>query len=125
MILVDTSVWIDHFRTESRAVALTGLLEAEEVVLHPWVVGELALGHLGPTRRQILSDLRLLPSVEPVIHDEVLSMIEARRLWGTGLGWVDASLLAAALAARVSLWTFDGPLRRAAALCEARFPGSG
>lgn len=125
MILVDTSVWIDHFRGKDRAVTLTGRLEAEEVVLHPWVVGELALGHLGSTRGQILSDLRLLPTVELVTDDEVLSMIEARRLWGTGLGWVDAGLLAAALAARVSLWTFDGPLGRAAALCEIRFPGSG
>lgn len=125
MILVDTSVWIDHFRARDRAATLTGLLEAEEVVLHPWVVGELALGHLGRTRRQILADMRLLPTVEPVRDDEILSMIEARRLWGSGLGWVDAGLLAAALAARVSLWTFDGQLGRAAALCEIRFPGSG
>ncbi|MGH9379243.1 MAG: type II toxin-antitoxin system VapC family toxin [Thermoanaerobaculia bacterium] len=125
MILVDTSVWIDHFRAEGRAEALTGLLEAEEVVLHPWVMGELALGHLGRARGQILSDVRLLPTVEPVPDDEVLSMIEARRLWGTVLGWVDAGLLAAALAAGVSLWTLDGPLGRAAELCEIRFPADG
>lgn len=124
MILVDTSVWIDHFRGESRAEALAGLLEAEEVVLHPWMVGELALGHLGPARDQILSDLRLLPMLDPVVHDEVLSMIEARRLWGTGLGWVDAGLLAAALASGVLLWTSDSPLRRAAAGCGIRFTGS-
>lgn len=125
MILVDTSVWIDHFRGKERAATLKGRLEAEEVVLHPWVVGELALGHLGSTRAQVLSDLRLLPAVERVMDDEVLLMIEARRLWGTGLGWVDAGLLAAALVERVSLWTFDGPLGRAADLCEIRFPVGG
>lgn len=123
MILIDTSVWIDHFRGEDRAAVLPGRLEAEEVVLHPWVVGELALGHFGSARAQILSDLRLLPTLERVTDDEVMSMIDARRLWGSGLGWVDAGLLAAALAARASLWTFDGPLGRAADLCEIRFPG--
>ena len=92
-------------------------------MLHPWVVGELALGHLGPARAQVLSDTGLLPMLEPVPDDEILSMIEARRLWGSGLGWVDAGLLAAALAASVSLWTFDGPLGRAAEHCEIRFLG--
>lgn len=125
MILVDTSVWIDHFRAKDRAAALSGLLEAEEVVLHPWVLGELALGHLGPARGRILSDLRLLPTVTPVANDEVLSMIEARRLWNTGLGWIDAGLLAAALAAGVPLWTFDSPLARAATRCQIRFPEGG
>lgn len=125
MILVDTSVWIDHFRAADRAAALPRLLEAEEVVVHPWVIGELALGHLGPTRSQILADVRLLPIVEPVADEEILSMIEARRLWGSGLGWVDAGLLATSLAAGVFLWTFDGPLGRAAAECEVQFSATG
>ena len=115
MILADTSVWIEHFRDSGRASELPQLLEDEEIATHPWVVGELTLGDLGRRRHQVLADLKRLPSVEAIADDEILAMIEARRLYSSGLGWVDAGLLAAALAGDVLLWTFDGPLRRAAA----------
>lgn len=74
-------------------------------------------GGLGGHREVILDDLRRLPLVEPVTDADILTMIGARRLWGAGLGWVDAGLLAAALAAGVGLWTFDGALEAAAERC--------
>jgi predicted nucleic acid-binding protein len=111
--LVDTSVWVDSFRLPGGVPRLADLLAAGDVLGHPWVFGELALGHLGPRRSSILRDLRRLPMVATLSDDEVLMMIDARRLDGSGLGWVDAHLLASALAARVPLWTHDRLLARA------------
>jgi predicted nucleic acid-binding protein len=112
--LVDTSVWVDFFRGRVRAGRLAKHLEANEVLLHPWVLGELALGHLGTKRAEILGDLRLLP-VAPVLPDaEVLAMIDGRRLAGRGIGWVDAQLLASAESAGARLWTWDTRLARLA-----------
>src|SRR5262249_56599459 len=100
MTLVDTSVWLDHFRGVRAIRRLAELLDAGEVVIHPFVHGEIALGHLGRHRAQVLRDLTLLPSVALVPDPDVLHMVEARRLAGSGIGWVDAHLLAAALHAR-------------------------
>jgi predicted nucleic acid-binding protein len=110
-VLVDTSVWIDHFR---RARAdLTASLESSVVVCHPFVIGELACGTL--RHREItLALLRDLPAVGVVDHDTVLALIETHHLAGTGLGWVDMHLLASALLSRQPLWTLDKPLERAA-----------
>ncbi|NJL26490.1 MAG: PIN domain nuclease [Thermoanaerobaculia bacterium] len=110
MILVDTSVWVDFFRGSDRAAALAGHLESNLVLLHPWVLGELALGGLGPRREAVIADLKRLPAAPLVSDDEVLELILARRLSGRGVGWVDVHLLAAALVARCGLWTFDGRL---------------
>ncbi len=106
MVLVDTSVWVAFFRG-SRAPPLQALLEAGEAQVHPWVLGELALGQLGRKRAAILDDLRRLPPVAVVSDDEVLAMIEARSLGGRGVGWVDSQLLAAAMVAGSALWTLD------------------
>lgn len=115
MKLVDTSVWVDFFRGRARAGRLAHDLEADEVLLHPWVLGELALGHLGSKRAAILGDLRLLP-VAPVVPDaDVLAMIDVLRLAGRGIGWVDAHLLASARSAGAMLWTHDARLSRIAA----------
>lgn len=111
MILADTSVWIAHFRD----ARLTPLLVADQVLVHSCVIGELALGRLGPRRRTILRDLRLLPA-SPVLRDhEVLDLVEARGLGGRGIGWVDAHLIASALVAGAGLWTLDRHLAAAAA----------
>jgi predicted nucleic acid-binding protein len=111
MILVDTSVWIDHLRAGSDR--LRSLLFDEQVLCHPFIVGELACGTLR-NRREILGMLRALPEAHLVEHEEVLSVLEARRLYGRGLGWVDAHLLASTLLTGCTLWTFDKPLGRAA-----------
>lgn len=104
MILVDTSVWIDHFRRGSDR--LGALLEAEEVLGHPFVTGELACGSLR-SRREILSLLEALPQAVSAEHHEVLRFIESRQLMGRGLGYVDVHLLAAAMLHGAMIWTAD------------------
>ena len=115
MILVDTSVWIEHLRTGSER--LRSLLYNEQVLCHPFVVGELACGTLH-NRPEILSMMRALPQAHVAEQEEVLRFLEARRLYGRGLGWVDAHLLASTLLTGCTLWTLDKPLRRAAAALD-------
>ncbi|MGH7820116.1 MAG: type II toxin-antitoxin system VapC family toxin [Candidatus Binatia bacterium] len=115
MILVDTSVWIDHFRRAGKSRGLADLLEEGEVGLHPFVLGEIALGHLGSRRVEVLRDLTMLPRAGIVPDDEVLEMVTARDLSGTGIGWVDAHLIASALERGWRIWTFDRALFRVAA----------
>jgi predicted nucleic acid-binding protein len=118
VILVDSSVWIDHFR---RAIpALGPLLTEGQIACHPFVIGELACGQLA-RRRETLMLIRLLPRVEPAEHDEVFDMIESNRLMGRGLGWTDVHLLAAALISGSPLWTRDRRLHRAAELLGVGF----
>ena len=112
MILVDTSVWIKHLRAGNER--LKSLLFDQQVLCHPFVVGELACGRLRK-RGEILADLKALPEAHLVEHEEVMSFLEAQRLYGQGIGWVDAHLLASTLLTGCSLWTFDKPLWRAAA----------
>jgi predicted nucleic acid-binding protein len=105
VILVDTSVWIDHLR--ARDTTLVELLLARQVLGHPFINGEIALGHL-PQRRQLLSSLQHLPQAIVASQDEVLNLIEGERLFGFGIGYVDAHLLAATrLTEGASLWTRD------------------
>ena len=118
MILADTSVWIEHLHAGAPAAPLVRLLEDGEVVAHPWVVAELALGNLGPRRGEVLADLDRLLELVVVADREVRQLIEARRLHGRGLGWVDAHLLASCLVSGTELWTLDGPLARAARACD-------
>ena len=111
MVLVDTSVWIDHFRVgEAR---LARLLEDTEVVMHPFVVGELACGNLR-NRREILSLLSGLPRVAPVSDEEALFFIERHRLHGRGLGLVDVHLLACCAVEKVFLCSKDVRLMKTA-----------
>jgi hypothetical protein len=111
MILADTSVWIDHFRRGNRAFA--GFLAEGVILLHPFVSGELACGNL-KNRATILSDLEALPAAPVATHTETLHLINSRRLFGRGLGWVDLHLLASALLSNCRLWTLDGSLQKAA-----------
>jgi len=112
MILVDTSVWIEHLRSGGKR--LGALLHDDQVLCHPFIVGELACGVL-QNRREILTLLAALPEAHVAEHHEVLHLLEAKQLYGRGLGWVDAHLLASARLTGCALWTFDKPLRGAAA----------
>lgn len=112
MTLVDTSVWIDHFRR--RNAALAELLESGDVLGHPWIVGELACGRLR-RRRDILALLAVLPQARSVEDEELLHFIETRRLFGKGIGWVDAQILASATLTGATLWTLDRALGGVAA----------
>jgi predicted nucleic acid-binding protein len=107
MVLVDTSVWVAHLR--DGAVGLEELLEAGDVVCHPFIAGELACGNL-KNRSEVLSLLQALPMSVHAEHEEVLPFIENHRLMGRGLGYVDVHLLASANLTRVHLWTLDGQL---------------
>ena len=111
MVLVDTSVWIDHLRRTSSGLA--GLLEDGEVVIHPFVIGELACGNLA-NRREILSLLHSLPAIQRVEDDEILFFIEQHSLAGRGLGLIDVHLLAASKISEHPLWTRDKRLKASA-----------
>jgi hypothetical protein len=111
MILVDTSVWIDHLRQGEPRLA--ALVRSDQVLTHPFVIGELACGNLR-NRNDILAFLRDLPAALEAAHDEALQLIDSRFLHGKGLGWVDVHLLASALLTKVPLWTKDRNLAAAA-----------
>lgn len=108
MILVDTSIWIDHLRSGN--AALVRLLDNSAVLAHPWVTGELALGNLSH-RDEVISLLRGLPQAALADNDEVLRLIDQEGLYGAGIGYVDAQLLAATrLTPYTRLWTADNRL---------------
>lgn len=111
MILADTSVWIDHFRSHNAEFAR--LLEEGEVQIHDFIIGELASGNLRD-RELTLHRLQRLPTIKTARQSEVLHLMEAHRLHGTGLGWVDLHLLTAAKLSNCSLLTLDRSLRDAA-----------
>jgi hypothetical protein len=105
MILVDTSIWVDHLRANDGMLA--GLLETGLVLMHPFVLGELALGHLRP-REIVLRDLTNLPRATVATHAEIMHFIERNALYGLGVGFVDIHLLAAVrLTEGASIWTRD------------------
>ncbi|HWP00816.1 MAG TPA: type II toxin-antitoxin system VapC family toxin [Methylococcus sp.] len=121
MILVDTSIWIDHLRTGDSDLA--ALLDRTLVLAHPFVVGELACGSLR-NRAEVLRLLQDLPQT-PVARDvEVLFFIEQHRLMGRGIGYIDAHLLAAtALADPARLWTRDQRLAAVARDLKLAYEG--
>jgi len=111
MVLVDTSIWVDHFRKSNPA--LLDLANADEVVTHPSIIGELALGNF-KNRELVLRYLKNLAGA-PVAHDsEVLHLIESNALHGKGIGWTDAHLLASAKLGGLVLWSKDRRLMKAA-----------
>ena len=107
MVLVDTSVWVDHLR--QGVPHLSDLLDAGEVATHPFIVGELACGNM-VNRAEILRLLSALPTVKVATHDEAFRLTETRRLHGRGIGWIDVHLLASALLSQTGLWTRDRSL---------------
>jgi predicted nucleic acid-binding protein len=106
-VLVDTSVWIAHLRHGDSHLA--ALLDEGSVLVHPFVIGELACGNLR-NRAEILSLLHALPRTAVAEHEEVMVFIDRNDLMGKGLGYVDVHLLAAAVLSDVRLWTTDKSL---------------
>ncbi len=115
MILIDSTVWIDHIR-EANEILAELLLEGR-VLVHPFVVGEVALGHIR-NRDGVLRELRRLPAALLARDDEVAALIERERLFGLGVGYIGAHLLASVrLTPDAKLWTLD---KRLAAVAERR-----
>ena len=112
MILVDTSIWVDHMRADN--FALKKLLDSGRVLMHPFVIGELALGRMRQ-REIILAALSDLPRAELATDAEVLGFINREALFGRGVGYIDVHLLASVrLTAGAELWTMDTRLRHVA-----------
>lgn len=112
MILVDTSVWIEHLRINDRA--LVNLLNIGQVLVHPFVIGELALGNLRQ-RDEILDILNNMPCAKIASNEEVLGFINHNKLYGLGIGYIDAHLLTSVrLTPGTLLWTHDKRLSAAA-----------
>jgi predicted nucleic acid-binding protein len=112
VILVDTSVWVEHLRRGLPRLAV--LLQEWKVLIHPWVIGELACGNLR-NRAEVLELLQGLPAALVASDQEVLLLIERDQLMGRRIGYVDAHLLASAKLSHCQLWTQD---RRLAALAQ-------
>lgn len=123
MILVDSSVWIDHLRRGDAALA--GVLANAQALCHPAVIGEIALGRLA-NRAVVLGLLGNLPPAPSGTHAEVMTLIETRTLFGLGIGYVDAHLLAATLltGSGTTLWTRDKRLKAAAGALGCAAPQS-
>jgi predicted nucleic acid-binding protein len=105
LVLVDTSVWVDHFRRSNPH--LVSLLAQGGVICHPWIVGELACG-TPPRRAETLADLASLQQAQTASNSELMAFVEREQLYGLGCGWVDLQLLAAScLTEGAVLWTHD------------------
>jgi len=108
MVLVDTSVWVEHLREGT--IRLEELLDEGQVICHPFIIGELACGNL-KNRGEVLSLLQALPMAIRVEHEEVMQFIDNNNLMGKGLGYIDMHLLASAILTKVPLWTLDRKLK--------------
>ena len=112
-VLIDTSVWVAHFR--ERSATLSELVLRDDGLVHPMVLGELACGTPPSPRARTLGDLDLLRSARVATWSEVRKFIETERLYGLGCGLVDVSLLASTLmTSGAALWTLDRPLENLA-----------
>ena len=120
MVLVDTSVWVNHFRHGDPQLAQS--LEDGLVLMHPFVLGEIACGNL-QKRSHVLSDLQQLPLAVSAEHSEVIHFLERHKLFGSGLSWIDMHLLASALLSHCRLWTLDSRLSHAAVALRLRYSG--
>jgi predicted nucleic acid-binding protein len=115
MVLVDTSVWVDHFR--HGLPLLEELLESGQVAVHPFIIGELACGGL-TKRKEILGLLSVLPPVKTATQAEALRLVETHALYNAGIVWVDVHLLASALLTDIPIWTRDRRLTAAARMLK-------
>jgi hypothetical protein len=111
VILADTSVWADHLRRGDKVLA--ALLDEGQIAIHPYVIGELALGELR-TREAVIDRLHDLPQTTVATAAEILQFIARHALYRLGIGYVDTHLLAAAQLTGILLWTRDKRLHRAA-----------
>lgn len=119
-VLVDTCVWIKHFR--QRNPLLIAMLEDGEVWSHPIVVGELTMGAL-QNRPQTIFDLSQLSRPPLASFVETRRMVESRKLWGRGIQWNDAQILASSILGEIHLWTFDLRLKEIARDLGVAFDG--
>lgn len=111
-VIADSSIWIDHIRRSEPQLAM--LLKRRSLLLHPMIVAEIALGSIA-NRAIMLEELQILPQAKPASHAEVMAMIEWLKLFGRGIGYVDAHLLAAVLQLTDGrLWTRDKRLLKQA-----------
>lgn len=117
-VLVDTSVWVEHFR--HRSTELVSLLNQDRVFVHPMVMGELACG-TPPDRSKTLADLNDLQHAQQPTLNEVMAFLNAHKLYGLGCGLVDMTLLASALLTGVALWTRDKRLTALASQMGVEF----
>lgn len=112
MILADTSVWADHLQVAEPK--LSEFLRDGELYMHPFVIGEIALGYLRK-RKSVLMDLDFLPTMHVADPEEVLTLVERQQLMGTGVGYIDVHLLASTMTTSgCQLWTRDKRLGKAA-----------
>ena len=111
MILVDTSIWVDHFRRSN--AQLVDALQRDDVLIHPFIIGEIACGSLS-NRATTLELLQQMPMATVVEFDEVLGYVERFKLHGKGIGYVDVHLLASAAMSGATLWTNDKRLKATA-----------
>jgi predicted nucleic acid-binding protein len=116
-VLIDTSVWVDHFRSAN--TALSELLVDGVVIVHPFVLGEIAMGNL-KRREAVLAGLEALARPVVAADEEVLRLVADRKLNGRGIGWIDAHLLASVLLTGCWLWTRDLRLNAAAEVAGFR-----
>jgi hypothetical protein len=119
MILVDTSLWIEHFRHINSPII--HLLESNTLCIHAWIIGELACGNL-KNREKILILLNGLPRLPIAEEEEVLNFIEYHQLMGRGIGYIDAHLLTASALNTVQLWTLDKRLNLVAEKLHLNYP---
>jgi predicted nucleic acid-binding protein len=117
LVLADTSVWIEHLR--KGLPSLAEQLTEGVICVHPFVICELACEYL-KNRATVLRELSALPYALPATDGETLRFVDSRKLWGCGIGWVDAHLLASTLLSDCELWTLDPKLHRAARHAGAR-----
>lgn len=121
MILADTSVWLGYFR--GHVTRFRQKLAQKQILIHPAVLGELAVGNLRERSLTLLM-LRSLPRVKSGTTDECLDLIERHRFYGRGIGWIDIQLLVAARLSHAQLWSLDRELTEAATqLRVAYLPG--
>lgn len=111
MLLVDSSIWVDHLRHGD--ASLRQILERGQVGTHPWIIGEIACGHLRQ-RERVLTLLGDLPQLRVACDQEVLHLIDRQRLMGRGIGYIDVHLIASCLINNVKLATRDQRLHRVA-----------
>ncbi|MHB0867321.1 MAG: type II toxin-antitoxin system VapC family toxin [Thermoleophilia bacterium] len=118
MVLVDTSVWVEHLRKGNSGLAT--LLDEGDVICHPFIIGELACGNL-KNRDEILRLLNSLDDAAFAEHEEVMRFIETQGLMGQGLGFIDMHLLVSARLSGISLWTLDKRLDQACSRLGLRY----
>lgn len=118
MILVDSSVWISHLKTANKQ--LVSLLQDNTVLIHPFILGELSLGSM-KNRDEFLSLIDLLPSCIESNNRETLQFVNTHKLFGQGIGWIDANLLVSCFKSKSKIWTLDKSLQKIASRFHLSF----